>query len=118
MKYLPALLIALFTSSVLFAADPEKVELRLTSDPAKALSAQRDKLVEVSSSKASKFRIVPGLAGAASVSLELIGAKGYYVRHQNFVGYVQERPKNRPQFHLDATFHLIRSAGDQARFEA
>jgi hypothetical protein len=100
------------------AGEPEIVEIRQHSDPTKSLAAQRDKPLEVSSSRASKFRIVPGLSNPAFVSLELVGAKDHFVRHQKLILRVHERPQTSPPFDADATFKLIRLEGDKVRFEA
>lgn len=108
----------LIGASVVPAAEFEVVEIRLDTSPAQGLAAQRGKPVELSASRASEFRIVPGMTNPTFVSLELVGAKGHYIRHQGFIVHVQERPKLSPQFDADATFKLIRGAGDKVRFEA
>lgn len=56
----------------------------------------------------SQFRIVAGLAGSGSVSLESTNFPGYYLRHRNFEVYV-ERNDNSVQFRADASF--LRRAG-------
>jgi GH43 family beta-xylosidase len=51
----------------------------------------------------SQFRIVPGLAGGGSVSLESTNYPGYYLRHRDLAGYV-ERNDGSAQFRSDASF--------------
>jgi GH43 family beta-xylosidase len=56
----------------------------------------------------SQFRIVPGLAGTGTVSLESTNFPGYYLRHRNFEMWV-ERSDGSAGFRADASF--VRRAG-------
>jgi Alpha-L-arabinofuranosidase B (ABFB) domain/Glycosyl hydrolases family 43 len=56
----------------------------------------------------SQFRIVPGLAGSGTVSLESTNFPGYYLRHRNFEVWV-ERNDGSQLFRGDASF--LRRAG-------
>jgi hypothetical protein len=56
----------------------------------------------------SQFRIVTGLAGAGTVSLESTNFPGYYLRHRNFEMWV-ERSDGSAGFRADASF--VRRAG-------
>ncbi|MFV2114675.1 family 43 glycosylhydrolase [Micromonospora sp. LOL_025] len=62
----------------------------------------------------SQFRIVAGLAGAGSVSLESTNFPGYYLRHRDFALYVEQNDGS-ALFGADASFHrrsgLAASAG-------
>ncbi|MEQ4304043.1 family 43 glycosylhydrolase [Plantactinospora sp. B6F1] len=51
----------------------------------------------------SQFRIVTGLAGSGTVSLESTNFPGYYLRHRNYEVYV-ERNDGSAQFRADASF--------------
>ncbi len=51
----------------------------------------------------SQFRIVPGLAGGGTVSLESTNFPGYYLRHRNFEAWV-ERNDGTATFRGDASF--------------
>ncbi|MEV0384109.1 family 43 glycosylhydrolase [Nonomuraea sp. NPDC050643] len=51
----------------------------------------------------SQFRIVAGLSGSGTVSLESTNFPGYYLRHRNFEAWVQQRDGT-SQFNADATF--------------
>ncbi len=52
----------------------------------------------------SQFRIVPGLTGSGTVSLESANFPGYYLRHKNFELWV-ERSDGSALFRNDATFY-------------
>ncbi|GAA1653188.1 family 43 glycosylhydrolase [Catellatospora bangladeshensis] len=52
----------------------------------------------------SQFRIVPGLTGSGTVSLESANFPGYYLRHKNFELWV-ERSDGSTLFRNDATFY-------------
>ncbi|MEO3924377.1 family 43 glycosylhydrolase [Micromonosporaceae bacterium B7E4] len=56
----------------------------------------------------SQFRIVTGLAGSGTVSLESTNFPGYYLRHRDYEVYV-ERDDGSAQFRADASF--LRRAG-------
>ncbi|WP_428965904.1 family 43 glycosylhydrolase [Micromonospora fluostatini] len=62
----------------------------------------------------SQFRVVTGLAGSGTVSLESTNFPGYYLRHRGYAGYV-ERNDGSTLFAGDASFHrrpgLAASAG-------
>ncbi|MBU8861657.1 MULTISPECIES: family 43 glycosylhydrolase [unclassified Micromonospora] len=62
----------------------------------------------------SQFRVVPGLAGGGTVSLESTNFPGYFLRHRDFALYV-ERDDGSTLFDGDASFHrrsgLAASAG-------
>ncbi|MGN9766482.1 family 43 glycosylhydrolase [Micromonospora sp. SD12] len=62
----------------------------------------------------SQFRIVAGLAGAGTVSLESTNFPGYYLRHRDFALYVEQNDGS-ALFGGDASFHrrsgLAASAG-------
>jgi hypothetical protein len=81
------------------------------------LVAKKGKTLELNPKRGSTFRIVPGLSDSKLVSLELAGNRDCYVRHQNGVLWLHERPKNNANFDRDATFTMIRPDGDHARFE-
>jgi hypothetical protein len=51
----------------------------------------------------SQFRIVPGLAGSGTVSLESTNFPGYYLRHRNAEAWV-ERNDGSAAFRADASF--------------
>ncbi|MFC7614371.1 AbfB domain-containing protein [Actinokineospora soli] len=51
----------------------------------------------------SQFRVVPGLAGSGSVSLESTNFPGYYLRHRGFELWV-ERDDGSALFRGDASF--------------
>jgi Alpha-L-arabinofuranosidase B (ABFB) domain/Glycosyl hydrolases family 43 len=51
----------------------------------------------------SQFRLVPGLAGGGTVSLESTNFPGYYLRHSNFEGWVR-RDDGTAAFRADASF--------------
>ncbi|MDG4831212.1 family 43 glycosylhydrolase [Solwaraspora sp. WMMD1047] len=61
----------------------------------------------------SQFRIVPGLAGGGSVSLESTNFPGYYLRHRNYQVWV-ERNDNSAVFRADASFHRRAGLADAA----
>ncbi|MEV4490539.1 family 43 glycosylhydrolase [Micromonospora coxensis] len=52
----------------------------------------------------SQFRLVPGLAGAATVSLESTNFPGHFLRHRDFALYL-ERNDGSSLFGADASFH-------------
>jgi GH43 family beta-xylosidase len=56
----------------------------------------------------SQFRIVPGLAGSGTVSLESTNFPGYYLRHRDFAMHVQ-RDDGSATFRADASF--VRRSG-------
>jgi len=110
------LAIAVTTS---LSAEPDKtVEIRLASNPEEGFTARRDKPVEMSSKRASKFRIQAGFTDARFISLELVGASGNFVRHRGSVCLVHERPKANRLFEADATFKMIQLDGETVQFEA
>ncbi|RLK25205.1 GH43 family beta-xylosidase [Micromonospora sp. M71_S20] len=59
---------------------------------------------DVASLADSQFRVVTGLAGAGSVSLESTNFPGHYLRHRDFALYV-ERDDGSALFRGDASFH-------------
>lgn len=119
MKFTFAALFAyLSTTSALLAAEPETAEIRLASAPAQALFATKDKAVEVSDKRASKFRLRPGLGNSKLTSFELVGAKDYYLRHQKFILHLHEKPKLNVGFNADASFKIVPMEGEQVRLEA
>lgn len=61
----------------------------------------------------SQFRIVAGLAGAGSVSLESTNFPGYYLRHRDFALYV-ERDDGSTLFDGDASFQRRAGLADGA----
>lgn len=61
----------------------------------------------------SQFRIVPGLAGGDTVSLESTNFPGYYLRHRNNQMWV-ERNDNSALFRADASFHRRAGLADSA----
>jgi hypothetical protein len=57
------------------------------------------------------------LAGTL-VSLEQVGATGFYLRHQKFVVFLHARPKKENRgYDRDASFNLVHE-GENVRFEA
>jgi GH43 family beta-xylosidase len=66
----------------------------------------------------SQFRIVPGLAGSGTVSLESTSHPGYFLRHKNYE-VVLERNDGSALFRADASFHRRTGlAGSGVSFEA
>ncbi|WFE41166.1 AbfB domain-containing protein [Micromonospora sp. WMMD998] len=61
----------------------------------------------------SQFRIVPGLAGAGTVSWESANFPGYFLRHRGFALYV-ERDDGSTLFDSDASFHRQGGLADSA----
>ncbi|MFI6855004.1 family 43 glycosylhydrolase [Streptomyces sp. NPDC050416] len=61
----------------------------------------------------SQFRVVPGLAGSGTVSLESANLPGYYLRHRNFEVWL-EKNDGSAQFASDATFHRRAGLADPA----
>ena len=121
MKQLIAVIFGfLFAASVLPAAELGTgiVEIRLASDPAKAIYAAKGKEVEVSSNHASKFRLGPGLTDPQLMCFELVGAKKHYLRHRGFVLHLDENVKLNLLFNADSSFKVIHLDGDKVRFEA
>jgi hypothetical protein len=121
MKYIPAICLILFAAPILSAAELETAVIRLSSDPTKALAANRGKALEASTKRSTEFQIVPGLTNPSLVSLKMKTSARYYVRHQNFVLYLHEHEKGQEGtllFEADATFKLLRSADGKVRFES
>jgi len=79
---------------------------------------QRDKPAALSPEEASKIRILPGLKDSRFVSLQLDGAKGFYLRHQRGVLYLHKQPQLNTLFEEDASFKLVHLDGDKVRFES
>lgn len=103
------------------SAEPLTMELHPVKEPSKALSADRGRSVQVSEYRASKFRVVPGLSQskANSVSLELVGAKNFYLRHQEGILKAHERPKKiNLLFEGDASWKIIKLAENRIRIES
>ncbi|MFG1677570.1 family 43 glycosylhydrolase [Micromonospora sp. NPDC049282] len=63
----------------------------------------------------SQFRIVPGLAGGGTVSLESANFPGYFLRHRDFALRV-ERDDGSALFDGDASFHRQSGLADDAGF--
>jgi hypothetical protein len=61
----------------------------------------------------SQFRIVPGLAGGDTVSLESANLPGYYLRHRNYEVWVQ-KDDGSALFKADASFHRRAGLADPA----
>lgn len=61
----------------------------------------------------SQFRIVPGLAGGGTISLESTNFPGYYLRHRGYQMWV-ERNDNSTVFRGDASFHRRAGLADAA----
>jgi hypothetical protein len=61
----------------------------------------------------SQFRIVPGLAGSGTVSLESANHPGYYLRHRDFEVWL-ERDNGSAAFREDASFHRRPGLADTA----
>ncbi|MFA6271436.1 MAG: AbfB domain-containing protein [Candidatus Paceibacterota bacterium] len=108
----------LATTCFLPAATPELVEILLESIPQQGIAVQKDKAAEISSKRTSKFKILPGLTSSSLVSLEPLGSKGFFLRHQNSVLFLHERPKQNGLFDADASFKMIDLGSDKVRFEA
>ena len=63
--------------------------------------------VELSQTKESKFKFVVGNSDKKLISIELSGAKGYFLRHQGFIIKLHQKPKeNNDLFNLDSTFKV------------
>ena len=108
----------LATACLLVAATPELVDIVLESNPQQAIAVQRNKAAEISTKKASKFKVVPGLISSSLVSLQPVGATGFFLRHQNSVLFLHERPKQNGLFDADASFKMIKLEANKVRFEA
>jgi hypothetical protein len=114
-----ALLIGLsFAAHVVRADSPDQFEIQLASDPTATLAGSRDKALELTKKRASKFRLLPGITLSDGVMLELVGAKDHFVRHRNYVLWTHERPKRSGLFDADATFKKVIVDGDKVRFES
>ncbi|MFJ2924863.1 family 43 glycosylhydrolase [Streptomyces massasporeus] len=61
----------------------------------------------------SQFRVVPGLAGSGTVSLESANFPGYYLRHKNFEVWL-EKNDGSTRFASDATFWQRAGLADPA----
>ncbi|MFI9748716.1 family 43 glycosylhydrolase [Streptomyces collinus] len=61
----------------------------------------------------SQFRVVPGLAGNGTVSLESANFPGYYLRHENFEVWLRKNDGS-AQFASDATFRQRAGLADPA----
>nr|WP_298558837.1 family 43 glycosylhydrolase [uncultured Streptomyces sp.] len=61
----------------------------------------------------SQFRVVPGLTGSGTVSLESANFPGYYLRHRNFEVWL-EKNDGGTQFASDATFRQRAGLADPA----
>ncbi len=61
----------------------------------------------------SQFRVITGLAGSGTVSLESTNFPGYYLRHKNFEVYV-EKADGTAVFNGDASFHQRAGLADPA----
>ncbi|WP_369276367.1 family 43 glycosylhydrolase [Streptomyces sp. R11] len=61
----------------------------------------------------SQFRVVTGLTGSGTVSLESANFPGYYLRHKNFEVWL-ERNDGTTQFASDASFHKRAGLSDAA----
>ncbi|MFI2717535.1 family 43 glycosylhydrolase [Streptomyces collinus] len=61
----------------------------------------------------SQFRVVPGLAGSGTVSLESANFPGYYLRHENFEVWLRKNDGS-AQFASDATFRQRAGLADPA----
>ena len=108
----------LATACLLAAATPELVDIVLESNPQQGIAVQRNKAAEISTKRTSKFKVVPGLTSSSLVSLEPLGAKGFFLRHQNSVLFLHERPKQNGLFDADASFKLIDLGSGKVQFEA
>lgn len=117
-------LLCLFALTPVFpvgAAEPLTMEIHLVQEPSKALSADRGRALHVSEYRASKFRVVPGLSSrnTNSVSLELVGAKNFFLRHQEGIIKAHERPKKiNLLFEGDASWKIIKLAENRIRIES
>lgn len=61
----------------------------------------------------SQFRVVAGLTGSGTVSLESANFPGYYLRHKNFEVWL-EKNDGTARFASDATFHKRAGPADSA----
>lgn len=113
--------IAFTTAGAVMSGEPATVDLHLASAPNKGLAADRGHAVEVSDYRASKFHLVPGLTylNDKAVSLELVGAKDFYLRHQNGIIKIHEHPKRlNLLFEQDASWKIIKLGNDKVRIES
>ena len=60
----------------------------------------------VSPAQDAQFRIVPGLAGSGTVSIESVNYPGYYLRHQNY-DFMLAPDDGSALFRADASFHQV-----------
>lgn len=113
---------AFFSAVKLHSADTEMktVIIHLASDVKTTLTGDRGKDAKVNLKRASKFRMCRALSGTpGAISLELVGAKDFFVRHQSGVVKIHERPKNADGiFFNDASWKLIDLGTGKVRFEA
>jgi len=112
-------LLGLSLCTSLFAESNDTVEIRLAAQPDAGFSAQRGKAVECSPKHVSKYHLMPGIADSKLVSLEEVGATGFYLRHQKFILFLYPRPKKVENglYDADASFRMVQD-GDKVRFEA
>jgi Alpha-L-arabinofuranosidase B (ABFB) domain len=78
--------------------------------PGKAVLTQDDSLCSVSSDPTAtpiKFKIVPGLSNRKSVSLEVVGSPGTYLRHQDWRFKILPFNDDDPLASSTSTFNLI-----------
>jgi hypothetical protein len=119
-----AVMVGLFFATLAMAeptatpAPPMVAEIRLDADPRKALEVRAGKEVKVSTSEATKFKVLPGLKDKSYVSLEAVGHTGFYLHHQKFVMYLHQRPKTtNVTFEGDVSFTVVHLEGEKVRFE-
>lgn len=118
------LLLCLFALTVVLpagAAEPLIMEVHLANNLSKTFSADRGRSLQVSESRASKFRVVPGMAqsGTNGVSLELVGAKNFFLRHQEGIIKIHEKPKKiNLLFEGDASWKIIKLSENRVRIES
>ncbi len=111
------LLLGLLLTSALSADPVQTVEIRAASDNTLCLFGQRGKPLEVTNRHVSRFRVVPGITDEKLVSLELVGSKGCFVRHKDWLIHAHDQPKQSPGFNADATFRMIGDPDKGVRFE-
>lgn len=112
---MPPLLFLLFASALL--AGP--VAIRPAGQEAKAITLDRDDVLYAMDKRPRKFAIVPGLADKKAVSLEMLGSRGSFIRHQNNFLKVHTRPQ-RPDllFEQDATWRIIEAGNGKVRLQS
>jgi serine/threonine protein kinase len=109
--------VAKTAETVMSGGASQSVAILLDGHQHKGIAVQPDKAAELSVTTVSKFVLVPGLSDRNLVSLQPVGAQGWFLRHEYFVFYLRERAKQGGTFDKDATFRIVHLNGNKVRFE-